>query len=425
MLLVLTEDNMRKIFKSILCITLSLIMLGAALTPAVFAALDDPLDGRLEKSTVRGINSVQEDTDYQHADKFLAGGYTIAEMIDVSSHNGNINWSAVAASGIKYAIIRAGWRGYGDEGTLNTDTKFAENIRGAIAAGINVGVYFYTQATNNKEAIAEAEYTLGIISGYDLKLPVAYDCEFASSGGSYTGRFYEANLTSDQIASMCNAFCDRIKAAGYDAIVYANPYMLTSKINVSALGSTPIWLASYSDTAKWDGDYIMWQYTGKGTCDGISGYVDRSFYYIKDGTKVEDFRVHSSKTTVYLGETGQVSAFIDRDYYVSLGCKVSDVTWSSSDEAVMTVASDGTLTAVATGSVTITGTVTVSVPNPDAPGTYVDMVLTKYLNLAATEKPPEPDPANAGSIIEMLLNFFMMFAKLIARLFSAIAGNAG
>ena len=200
--------------------------------------------------------------------------------------------------------------------------------------------------------------------------------------------------------------------------------MLTSKINVASLGSTPIWLASYSDTAKWDGDYVMWQYTGKGTCDGISGSVDRSFYYIKEGTKIDDFRIHSSKTTVYLGETAQVSAFLDRDYYTSLGCKVSDVTWTSSDETVMTVASDGTITAIATGSATITGTVTVSVPNPNVPGTYADMVLTKYLNLSATEKPVDPDPSDAGNILEMILNLFMMFAKLIARLFSAIAGSA-
>ena len=417
---------MKKTFRSILCVVLSLIMLCGALTPAVFAAIDDPLGGRLEKNAVRDINSVQEDAGYQHADKFLGGGYTIAEMIDVSSHNGSINWSAVAASGIKYAIIRAGWRGYGSDGSLNTDKTFAENIRGAIAAGINVGVYFYTQATNNAEAVAEAEYTLGIISGYDLKLPVAYDCEFASSGGSYTGRFYEANLTSYQIASMCNAFCERIKAAGYDTIVYANPYMLTSKINVSALGSTPIWLASYSETAKWDGDYIMWQYTGKGTCDGITGYVDRSFYYIKEGTKIDDFRIHSSKTTVYLGETAQLSAFIDRDYYTSLGCRVSDVTWTTSDEAVMTVSPDGTLTAAATGQATITGTVTVSVPNPDAPGTYVDMVLTKYLNLSASEKPPEPVPGGTdlSGMLEMLLNFFMMLAKFFVNLFTSIAGRA-
>ena len=419
----LTEDKMRKYFRKALCLTLSLIMLCGALAPAVFAAVDDPLDGRIEKDAVRSANSVQEDTEYHHADKFLAGGYTIADVIDVSSHNGTINWSAVAASGIKYAIIRAGWRGYGDEGTLNTDTKFAENVRGAIAAGINVGVYFYTQATNNNEAIAEAEYTLGIISGYDLKLPVAYDCEFASSGSSYTGRFFKANLTPYQIASMCNAFCDTIKAAGYDAMVYANPFMLTSKINVSSLGSTPIWLASYSDSAKWDGDYVMWQYTGKGTCDGISGNVDRSFYYIKDGTKIDDFRIHSSATTVYLGETGKVSAFIDRDYYTSLGCKVSEVTWTTSDEAVMTVAADGTLTAVATGSATITGTVTVSVPNPDAPGTFADMVLTKYLNLSVTEKPPEPQSDDAGSFIEMVLNLFMMLARFFVNLFSSIAGR--
>ena len=417
---------MKRFFKSTLCVILSVIMLGSLLTPAVLAVTDDPLNGRYEKAEAKSKNAPQEEAEYSHNEKFLTG-YTIADVIDVSSHNGNINWSAVAASGIKYAIIRAGWRGYGSEGSVNTDSKFHENIRAAINAGIEVGVYFYTQATNTAEAVAEADYTLALISGYDIKLPVAYDCEFAESGGGYTGRFYDANLNPYQIASLCNAFCERIESAGYKAMIYANPYMLTSKISVPSLGSYPIWLASFSSSAKYSGDYIMWQYTGKGSAEGISGNVDRSFYYIKEGEKPESFRVHSSKSNIYIGETASLTAFYDRDFYLSLGCKVSEVSWTSSNTEVITVDEKGTASGVAAGESVITGKVVISVPDPEAPGTYVDMELSKDLKLTVSEKPPEPDPqiSDAGSIIEMLLNFFMMFAQWIAKLISSFASSAG
>ncbi|MBR4451600.1 MAG: Ig-like domain-containing protein [Clostridia bacterium] len=419
---------MKKSFESALCTILSIIMLCTVILPTVNALYDDPMSGRFENGGTASKNSTQEEIVYVHDPKFSTG-YTRAEVVDVSSHNGDINWSSVAASGIKYAMVRAGYRGYGSDGALNTDSKFRANVSGAIAAGLDVGVYFYTQATSNAEAVAEADYVIGLISGFDLRLPVAYDCEFAESGGNYTGRFYNARLTSYQITSMCNAFCDRVVSAGYSGMVYANPYMFANKINAASL-QYPVWLASFSDSAKYDGDYTMWQYSSKETVPGIDGNVDKSFYYIKDGTAPERFRVHTSKLNVYLGETAQMSAFFDSAEFLNAGCRVGGVTWASSNEEVLKVDSYGNVTTVALGQASVTATLTVSVPDSRASGGYTDYIQQKTIPITVSEKPPEPDPISSllpsgggGDYITMIMNLLSMFIKFIARIIPMLTGG--
>lgn len=219
---------------------------------------------------------------YTHDPRF-ATGYEIASLIDVSFQNGTVDWMAVAADGIEYAMIRIGYRGYGESGLIREDTRFETNIRDAQAAGIKVGVYFNTQATNNTEAIEEADFVLQTLSGYDLQLPVAFQCEYAQAGASgYTGRFYEANLSKDETADLCLAFCDRIVAGGYDAMIYSNPFMFNNHISVTRIDACyPVWLAAYRTATNYDGNYIMWQYTSTGSVNGVRGNVDKSFYYIK------------------------------------------------------------------------------------------------------------------------------------------------
>ncbi len=420
---------MKKTIKSILCFVLSAVILSSAVFSAAYALYDDPMSGRFEENGVKTKNSSQEEIVYVHDPKFNTG-YTRADMIDVSSHNGDINWLTVAASGIKYAMIRVGYRGYGSDGTLNTDSKFRANVSGALAAGINVGVYFYTQATGDAEAVAEADYTIGLISGYDIKLPVVFDCEYAESGGSYTGRFYNANLNSYQTASMCNAFCDRVVAAGYSAMIYANPYMLTNKINAASL-KYPIWLASFSESAKYTGDYVMWQYSSKETVPGITGNADKSFYYIKDGTVPERFRVHTSKLNIYLGETAQMSAFFDTAEFQSVGCKVGPVTWTSSNEEILKVDTYGNISTYALGQASVTATMVVSVPDSHSEGGYIDYPQQKTIPITVSEKPPEPDPissllpsGDAGSYMTLILNLLTMFVRFIMRIIPMLTGGA-
>ena len=185
---------------------MAVVLLTATTFSTAYAFNDDPMNGKIKQQTESSVpsDSPNDASEYMHDSRFAAG-YTIEKVIDVSRHNGTIDWAKVASSGIKYAIIRVGYRGYGSEGAINIDSNFSANIKGAINAGLKVGVYFYTQATNETEARAEADFVLENIIGYDLALPVAFDCEFASDKNGYTGRFYEANLSKSQTSALLRA----------------------------------------------------------------------------------------------------------------------------------------------------------------------------------------------------------------------------
>lgn len=215
---------------------------------------------------------------YTHADVF--DGMNIYNGIDVSYYNKTIDWEEVKESGVDFAIIRAGYRGYGASGTLCTDTKFVENIEGALDAGIQVGVYYFTEAINKKEAIEEAEYCLKKIKDYDVTLPVVIDYEFPTDANGPIGRMYKANLSKSAATNNCIAFCDTIKEAGYEPMIYANPNDFSKLINGKKLGqSYKIWLANYTTKTTYSNPYEYWQYTSSGSVDGITGKVDCNFWY--------------------------------------------------------------------------------------------------------------------------------------------------
>ncbi len=191
--------------------------------------------------------------------------------IDVSKWNGSINWDAVKNSGISYVIIRCGYRG-STTGALIQDPKFAANIQGAANAGIKVGIYFFTQAVNEVEAVEEASMTIGLIKNYKISYPVFLDVE--GSGGR--GDTIDAGTRT----SVINAYCQTIKNSGYTAGVYANKTWLSSKINTGSLGGNKVWLAQYSAAPSYSGKFDMWQYTSKGSVSGISGSVDMNISYL-------------------------------------------------------------------------------------------------------------------------------------------------
>lgn len=192
--------------------------------------------------------------------------------IDVSKWNGTINWTAVKNSGVNYVIIRCGYRG-SSTGALIQDPKFKANIQGAAAAGIKVGVYFFTQAVNEVEAVEEASMTLDLIKGYKLSYPVFIDVE--SSGGRADG------LDKNTRTAVVNAFCKTIQNAGYNAGIYANKTWFESKMNTASLSGYKIWLAQYKEKPTYQATrYDMWQYTSKGKISGISGNVDMNISYL-------------------------------------------------------------------------------------------------------------------------------------------------
>lgn len=414
---------MKKLCKRLLAVLLAVLLFGVT---ASASGDDDPLTGRIARDRQRG--AIRANVEYEHDERFQTG-YDIETMIDVSYHNGTVDWTAVAADGVKYAMIRIGYRGYGDAGLLRADTEFTTNIRGAQAAGIKVGVYFYTQATNNAEAEEEADLVLELLNGYDLQLPVAYDCEFAESGGHYTGRFYNANLTKNQISDLCLAFCDRIAAGGFDAMIYANPFMFNNHINVARLGGRyPVWLAAYRAAANYDGDYIMWQYTSTGSVNGVRGNVDKSFYYIKQGVPAEPvyLQLTTDKLTLTVGETGHLTAHGDVS---ALGGTDSGVTYVSSAPEILSVTEAGVLTALAEGSATVTATRSVTLPAASAEETPEVKTFTDSVTIAVTPVPPEPEPEDPtepeedGGILEMLVQLFVAFIQMIVTFFSSFRGS--
>ena len=203
--------------------------------------------------------------------------------IDVSSHNGEIDWNTVAQN-TDFVIIRVGYRGYGT-GKITQDANFEQNIKGATDAGIRTGVYFYSQATTEQEAREEAEFTLKAIANYNISLPVFIDFEYAhGSNGELTGRLYDANLSSAEAAKIINAFCGRVSRRGKFSGVYANSSVLNKSIKTSALNKDAyIWVADYNKAVTYLGSYDLWQHTKKGSCNGISSkYVDENIWFVKN-----------------------------------------------------------------------------------------------------------------------------------------------
>ena len=192
--------------------------------------------------------------------------------IDVSKWNGSVNWTAVKNAGVSYAIIRCGYRG-ATTGSLIEDSTYKTNIKGAINAGIKVGVYFFSQAVTEGEAIEEASMCLSLVKGYRISYPIFIDVESATNG--------RANgLSSDSRTKVISAFCKTIQNGGYTAGIYANKTWLTSKFNVGSLNNYKIWLAQYASAPTYKGKYDLWQYTSKGTINGVSGKVDLNISYL-------------------------------------------------------------------------------------------------------------------------------------------------
>ncbi|MCR5591836.1 MAG: hypothetical protein K6F73_09940 [Lachnospiraceae bacterium] len=193
--------------------------------------------------------------------------------IDVSKYQPSINWGSVKASGIDFVIIRCGYRG-ASTGALIEDPYFKSHIKGAKSAGLKVGVYFFSTALNEAEAVEEASMCAALCGGYGLNYPVFLDVESSSRPGYNT-------LSASQRTENIQAFCKTIASAGYTPGLYANKTWLTEKINTSSL-SCKIWLAQYrAEGPTYSGRYDIWQYTSKGSVSGISGNVDMNKSFLR------------------------------------------------------------------------------------------------------------------------------------------------
>lgn len=201
--------------------------------------------------------------------------------VDVSKYQENIDWEKVAADGVEFAIIRLGFRGMGSQGTCELDPYFKQNIEGAKTAGIDVGVYFFTQATTVEEAKEEAKFVIDNLEGYDITWPVVFDTEEITSY-----KAARANALSKETRTACaKAFLEEIKAAGYTPVLYANTRWSILDLDLAQLEDYDFWYAYYGDDIYYPYQFSMWQYTSSGTVDGIKGNADLNISFKDYGAK--------------------------------------------------------------------------------------------------------------------------------------------
>lgn len=188
--------------------------------------------------------------------------------IDVSKFQGDIDWEKVAADGVEFAIIRVGFRGYGS-GLIVEDEKAKANLEGAKKAGIKLGVYFFSQAITEDEAVEEARYVVDMIKDYDIKYPVFFDTEDILDENERT-----QGLSADELTDIAVAFCETVKKAGYTPGIYANLRWFSGALNLEKLEDYYKWYAYYDSNLYFPYKIHMWQYSETGMVDGITGTVD-------------------------------------------------------------------------------------------------------------------------------------------------------
>ena len=188
--------------------------------------------------------------------------------IDVSEYQGDIDWNRVWEAGVGFAFIRLGYRGYG-EGNIRLDQTYKQNIENAQAAGIDIGVYFFSQAINEKEAEEEADFVLKHLKGYELRLPVVYDPERIGTAEARTD-----SVSGEQFTKNTKVFCEKLKQAGYRVMVYSNMAWEAYEYDLEQLAEYPIWYADYAARPQTPYNFEYWQYSSEGTVPGIVGKTD-------------------------------------------------------------------------------------------------------------------------------------------------------
>ena len=247
--------------------------------------LDDPTYGDTWLAALTDVPRHEVDFDnvkFENGFKnyYIDGVKVNKTGIDVSYHQGDIDWEAVKADGVEFAMLRLGYRGY-ESGQINIDERFHEYAEGALDAGLDIGVYFYSQAVSAEEAVEEAEAVLREIEGYEIMYPVVFDWEIV---GDETARTNE--VSADLLNDCAAAFCNRIAKGGYIPMVYSVKRMALTKLDMSRLAGFDFWLAEYRDIPEYPYYFTMWQYASDGRVSGIEGDVDLNMSLV-DYSKVK------------------------------------------------------------------------------------------------------------------------------------------
>lgn len=222
----------------------------------------------LERFTYPVYN--EETEEWEGTATYMAGTENEAKKgVDVSTFQGDIDWKKVKQDGIEFAMIRVGFRGY-ESGKIVLDSKFEDNIEGSLKAGLDTGVYFFTEALNEEEAIEEADFVIENLEGYKINMPVVIDVEESAN----TEKTRTRDLTADQRTKNVIAFCERIKDAGYDVMIYGNLKSFMIMMNIEELEIYDKWFAYYRYPFHFPYKIKMWQYTAYEKVNGIDGKTD-------------------------------------------------------------------------------------------------------------------------------------------------------
>ena len=201
--------------------------------------------------------------------------YYSMQGIDVSAHQEEIDWDAVKASGVEFAMIRCGYRGY-MYGYINKDQYFDRNMQEAKRVGIKVGVYFYSQAITPEEAREEADFTLSLIKNYEIDLPVVFDMEEADTG--LNGRILD--LSREEKTECAVTFLHRIQNAGYTPMLYNSTLLFDELFITEYLQEFETWVAEYNRYPRYPYVFSIWQYTSSGTVPGIGEGTDMDIMFV-------------------------------------------------------------------------------------------------------------------------------------------------
>ena len=240
---------------------------------------DPPTEPPTEAPTEEPTLPPPEDNPYTTESFYYDGRFlTLKEGdswpgIDVSRWQYDIDWEKVAAAGAKFAMIRIGYRGI-ESGLLNMDPYAYQNLNGAAEAGLEIGVYFFSQALTREEAEAEAYFVMDAIADYEITMPVVFDWERSREEGSRS-----ANMDRRTLTDCAKTFLETIEMAGYDAMIYFNPFMSRNLLYLSELKEYDFWLASYAEEMDFPYKFKMWQYTESGSIPGVDGACDFNIYF--------------------------------------------------------------------------------------------------------------------------------------------------
>lgn len=194
--------------------------------------------------------------------------------VDLSKYNGTVDFNKLKESGVGFVMLRLGSRGYGT-GKITLDEKFVEYAQNAQIAGIQTGAYFYSQAVNETEAVEEANYIVGAVSGFNVRYPIAIDIEKVEGDEARTDK-----LTSKERTAVVKSFCETVKGYGYKPIIYATKEMLVAGLDLEELTDYDVWLSDDSFPTDYPYRFSMWQYNRKGKIEGITGDIDLDISFI-------------------------------------------------------------------------------------------------------------------------------------------------